>query len=470
MSEGFPLVSLIESVGGLMQKLWEAMSKEEKQETRFNTWLSGGNTQFVSLQAKAAYEARITRLKDAIQLNSMPDRVPVFQIFTFMPVTLFDATPGEVMYDGTKLVSVWKRFLDEYEPDFYSSPAAVFHGPVLEKLGYGAYKWPGYNLSENSPYQYVEDDYMKPYEYHLLIDDPSDFFLRTYWPRICGSLGSLKDLLSLTGISALPTMVPFLVKLGLPQLQNSLKTLLEAGRAAFEWFNHISAFEKEAQERGFVNGFGGSTRSPYDLIGDTLRGTRGIIMDMYRNPGQLLKALEKLTPLTIKTGLAGPTQSGNPVVFIPLHKGADGFMSDTQFKTFYWPFLKELLLGLINEGCVPLLEAEGAYNSRLHYIAELPRGHCIWMLDRTDMAKAKEIIGDITCIGGNVPISAMLTGTPAQVRSICKELIDVAGKNGGYLMSCGNSMDQAKADTLHAMIDFTKEYGVYERSKEVRSA
>ena len=123
-----------------MQKFWEAMSREEKQEARFNTWLSGGNTQFVSLQAKAAYEARITRLKDAIQLNRTPDRVPVFQIFTFMPVTLFDATPGEVMYDGAKLVAVWKRFLDEYEPDFYFSPAAVFHGPVLEKLEYGAYK------------------------------------------------------------------------------------------------------------------------------------------------------------------------------------------------------------------------------------------------------------------------------------------------------------------------------------------
>ena len=77
------------------------------------------------------------------------------------------------------------------------------------------------------------------------------------------------------------------------------------------------------------------------------------------------------------------------------------------------------------------------------------------------MATAKEIIGNVTCIGGNVPISTLLTGTPAQVRSICKELIDVAGKNGGYLMSCGNAMDEAKADTLHAMIDFTKEYGVY---------
>ncbi len=29
------------------------------------------------------------------------------------------------------------------------------------------------------------------------------------------------------------------------------------------------------------------------------------------------------------------------------------------------------------------------------------------------------------------------------------------------MMSWGTSMDEGKADTMHAMIDFTKEYGVY---------
>jgi uroporphyrinogen-III decarboxylase len=440
------------------------MSVEEKQSERFNLWLSGGGKRFATLEAKAAYEARINRLKDAVQLKKTPDRVPVFQIFTFMPVTLFGSTPGEVMYDGKKLVAAWRRFLAEYEPDFYMSPAPIFYGPVLEALGYKAYKWPGYNLSGKSTYQYIEDEYMKAEEYPLLIDDPSDFLLRRYLPRICESLGPFKDLLPLTGTLALPTMVPFLVRMGSPQSQSALKAMIEASRAAFEWFSDISAFEDEAQQSGFVNGFGGSTRCPFDLIGDTLRGTRGIILDMYRNPGQLLKALERITPLMIKAGLTGPNQSGNPVVFIPIHKGADGSMSDDQFKTFYWPFLKEVIFGLVNEGCVPLVTAEGSYNSRIPYLRDLPKGHCIWMFDRTDMAEAKKMIGEIACIGGNVPVSAMLTGTPEEVRTICKNLIDVAGRNGGYIMSCGSSMDEAKADTLHAMIDFTKEYGIYRQA------
>ncbi len=446
-----------------MSKPWEEMSREERQEARFERWLSGENIQFVSPQARADYRTKITRMKDAVQLKKVPDRVPVFPFFTFMPVTLFNATPAEVMYDGAKLVSIWKRYLSEYQPDFYVSPALVMHGPLLEKIGYRLYKWPGHNIPEKYPYQCVEQEYMKLEDYESLIEDPSDFWLRTYLPRICDALTPFGMLPPVTMLMELPFMGPYLITLGVPEVQKALKTLMEVGQMAFQWGQHIGGFEKEAQEQGFVNGLGGVTKAPFDVIGDTLRGTQPIMLDMYRNRDLVLKALERLTPLMTKLGVSGPVHSGNPIVFIPLHKGADGFMSDQQFQTFYWPSLKEVILGLINEGCVPLLFAEGGYNSRLKYIAELPKGSCIWMFDRTDMAKAKEILGGTTCIAGNIPVSKILQGTPEQINEICKGLIDVAGKNGGYIMTCGCSMDEGKPATLHAMIDFTKEYGVYRK-------
>ena len=34
--------------------------------------------------------------------------------------------------------------------------------------------------------------------------------------------------------------------------------------------------------------------TPFDAIGDTLRGTRGIVMDMYRQPEKLLQAMEAI--------------------------------------------------------------------------------------------------------------------------------------------------------------------------------
>jgi uroporphyrinogen-III decarboxylase len=220
-------------------------------------------------------------------------------------------------------------------------------------------------------------------------------------------------------------------------------------------------FEMEARGMGFVSGAGGVSKAPFDLLADTLRGSRAIMMDMYRRPEMVLKAVERLTPLAIKQGVNGATFQGNPVVFIPLHRGADGFMSDEQFKKFYWPTLKALIIGLADEGCVPYLFCEGSYNSRLEYLKELPKASCLWVFDRTDMATAKKLIGKKLCIGGNVPSGLILTGTPEQVKAYCKNLIDVAGKGGGYIMAFGTAMDEGKPDTVHAMVDFTKEYGVY---------
>jgi hypothetical protein len=371
------------------------------------------------------------------------------------------ASPKEAMYDIEKLISSMRNYLAEFAPDYYSSVIIIPSGQALESLDYKLYKWPGYNLPEKYVYQCIEDEYMKPDDYQALIDDPTDFWLRRYLPRIMGALEPLQNLPNLMGTMELPSAWPFLFTIGLPEVQEALQKLMEAGRLTYEWAGKISDFDMEAQGMGYVQFSGGFSKAPYDLIADTLRGTREMMKDLYRYPDLVLKAIKRITPMAIKAGIDGPNASGNPIVFMPLHKGADGWMSDDQFKTLYWPSLKAVIMALIDEGCVPWLFAEGGYNSRLQYINELPKGHCIWLFDRTDMAAAKEAIGNTTCIAGNVPISRIMTGTPEQVREICKALIDTAGKGGGYIMATGCAADEGKHDTLKAMIDYTKEYGVY---------
>jgi uroporphyrinogen-III decarboxylase len=182
---------------------------------------------------------------------------------------------------------------------------------------------------------------------------------------------------------------------------------------------------------------------------------------MYRRPDKVLKALERITPLAIKQGIRGAEASGIPTVFMPLHKGADGFMSDAQFRKFYWPSFKEVILGFAEQGILAFPFCEGGYNQRIEYLKELPKESSFWLFDRTDMAKVKEAIGDKIGIAGNVPAGLILTGTPQAVEEYCKNLIDTVGKGGGYMMGWGTALDEGKADTMHAMIDFTKKYGVY---------
>jgi hypothetical protein len=444
-----------------MEKKWEEMTAEEKRVARFEAWIAPQGVQFQSPDAEASYRAAVVRFKDAVQMEKRPDRVPVLLLSTFMPSYLYGVSAYEAMYDTDKLVAAHKKFLEDYRPDYYVTPALIGAGKIFDILDYKQYKWPGHGISEQSGYQAVEGEYMLAEDYEALIDDPSDFWVRRWMPRVFGALEPLKHLSAFTDAWEIVLVSLQMIPFGVPPVQNALKALLDAGNEAMAWIQKIAGFEMGAKAMGFPSCFGGATKAPFDIIGDTLRGTRGMMMDMYRRPDMVLKAVERFTPLAIKQGVAGATMNGCPVVFIPLHKGADGFMSDEQFRTFYWPTLKALILGLVDEGCVPFLFCEGSYNTRIEYLKELPKGSCLWIFDRTDMKKVKQLVGDRICIGGNVPSGMILMGTPEQVKAYCKDLIDVAGKGGGYIMSFGTSMDEGKAETIHAMVDFTREYGVY---------
>jgi uroporphyrinogen-III decarboxylase len=153
--------------------------------------------------------------------------------------------------------------------------------------------------------------------------------------------------------------------------------------------------------------------------------------------------------------------SGNPRVFIPIHKGLDTFMSIEQFKKFYWPTLRELIVALINEGLNPCPLWEGDCTTRLEIIKDIPAGKACYAFEATDMVKAKEVLRDIVCIRGNVPLSLLAIKTPDEVRAYCKNLIDIVGKGGGYIMDASTGLDDAKPENVRAMFEFTREYGVY---------
>jgi uroporphyrinogen-III decarboxylase len=253
----------------------------------------------------------------------------------------------------------------------------------------------------------------------------------------------------------------FVSQYGRPEIRAAFDALFEAGEQAMKWREALTTSNKRVMAAGFPILHGGHCKAPFDVLGDTLRGTRGIMLDMYRQQGKLIEAIERLTPLMIELGVSDARSAATPLVLIPLHKGADGFMSDEQYKTFYWPTLRKLILGLVDEGLIPLLFAEGSYNTRLEIIRDLPKGKVVWRFDQTDMARAKEVLGDRACIYGNVPAAILSTGTTDDVKAYCKQLIDVAGKGGGFILSPGATLDTAKPENVRTMIEFTKEYGIY---------
>jgi hypothetical protein len=442
------------------------LSPEEKQEALWQGVLSpkdpeGNDLAFQTPEAKKAYKDRILRFKAAIQMKELPDRVPVTIFPSMFPWINAGMTVEEAMYDYGKCAEAFQQFVLDFEPDVHWGAYAPGPGKLYEILDYKLYSWPGHGVAPEHSYQCNEGEYMMAEEYDALIQDPSGFFSHVYLPRVFGALGGFRMLPFLPGILEMYGVALNFIPFGLPPVQGTYHALFEAGAEALQWIGAIGGADGALATFGFPNILGGFTKAPFDVIGDTLRGTKGIMLDIYRQPDKLIQAMEALVPLMIGMGVANAQQTGNPLMFIPLHKGADGFISDEQFKKFYWPTLKAVMMGLIEEGIVPLPAAEGGYSSRLEVVQDLPRGKTLWMIDLTDMADVKATLGQNACLLGNVPSAMLNLATPQEVKDYVKNLIDTSGQEGGLIICNGSFFDEAKAENVKAMVETAKEYGAY---------
>ncbi len=449
-----------------MAKEWADMMSDERQEEMFVSWLApkdpeGKDLKFQSPQAEKAYKERITRIKDAVQMKKLPDRVPVILLPSFFPVYNAGITPKDAMYDYDKLYAAYKKFITEFEPDGHLGADMPGPGKFFEALDYKLYSWPGHGVAPEQSYQANEGEYMKPEEYDDLIEDPTGYFLHTYLPRVFGALGPFQALPVFTGILEMYGVAYNFIPFGVPPVQQSLKALMDAGNEVMKWVGTIMQWNMETISMGYAGIIAGYTKAPFDVVGDTLRGTRGIMIDMYRRPDKLLEAMDRLVPLMIKMGVGAAKMNGKPFVFMPLHKGADGFLSDAQFEKFYWPTFRKVMMGLIEEGCVPFPAAEGSWNTRLETFKDLPKGKTLWMIDNSDIVAAKKTLGKVACLMGNVQSDLLVLGTPQQVKDYVKKTSDGCAKGGGYIVSNGAFFDKAKAENVKAMVDFAREYGVY---------
>jgi uroporphyrinogen-III decarboxylase len=443
-----------------MEKKWTEMSWQEKREERFKQWLSPQGVTFNNPETEKAYKERVTRFIKAIKLED-PDRVPVITPAQFLPSVYAGYNLGTVMHDYDKLKEAWLKFLKDFEMDSFLPPSLVLPARVMEMIDFRLLRWPGYNLPDNTAsYQFVEGEYMPAEEYDDLIRDPADYLQRFFLPRAAGALKPFSKLAPLTPFVAIP--VGYVGQFADPEIRQAYETLFEAGQEAMKWAMAVGEVSQVALSAGFPNIWGGMSQAPFDMVGDFLRGTHGIMMDMFQRPDKLHEAMARLVPIAINEAVNSANNSDCPIIFIPLHKGTGGFMSNKQFIEFYWPTLREVMMGLVDEGLVPLPFAEGNYEPRLEIITDMPRSSTIWFFEHMDMVKAKKALSH-TCIAGNVPVTLMVTGKPAEVKERCRQLIEICAPGSGYILTAGAYMDVGNSDNLHAMMEAAREYGDYKK-------
>ena len=198
---------------------------------------------------------------------------------------------------------------------------------------------------------------------------------------------------------------------------------------------------------------------PYEMF-STARTLSQFTLDLFRYPDKVIAAMDATLPNAIKTALRGTRSIGVPRVFLAGERGSGDMISPKHFEKFYLPWLKRLVDALVDENITPLLHFDGNWTRNLPYLKELPKGKCILDLDSTtDIFKAKEMLGEHMCIMGDVSASLLTLGTPEEVETYCKRLIDEVGKGGGFILSSGCTVPyNAKIENLKAMIDTGKTY------------
>ena len=440
---------------------WVEKTADEKYDARMRAWQKPEGVEFATPEAAAAHAERTGMIRDALELKK-PPRVPISPWAGLYPARLAGMTARDAYYDTARLARAMVDYHATYRPDTQASYMTLVPGKVLDLLDYRMYDWPGHGTGDDASYQYNEAEYMEADEYGLLTTDPSAFWQARHLPRMFGALEPMRGLAPLTDLGEIPSVAPFFMKLASPEVQDMLKAMLAAGEAARAWFLAMAAAARTTASSAGIPGFtGGTAKAPYDILGDTMRGTRGVMLDKFRRRAELVEAMERLVPIAVDAGRRAADTSKNPFIFMPLHKGADGFLSGKDFEELYWPTLKAVILGLIDAGLVPQIFVEGSFNDRLEVIVddEIPAGRTIWLFDATDMVAVRDRFRGFACFGGNVPGALLSIGTPAEVDDYVRRLFDDVAGDGGFILSTGVVADDARPENFAAMMEAGRRYG-----------
>ena len=400
------------------------------------------------------------RIMDAIRMR-IPDRVPVICSLGYFVAKYTGIPSSAAYYDFPAWLAAYKKTIPDFPADLVFVQGFT-PGTALEILKPHSMRWPGFNLDEYSSHQSVEVEGMKADEYDAFLQDPSDFKLRINFSRAADDLAGLAELPNISEMGwGSGGAQQLAMALSSPKVARAVSVLQRTGREMKKYQRRQAQFAQMLLDMGVPQYTQFAAMPPYDLLSFGIRGMSGLMMDMFRQPDKVIAVCDQILQVTLDRPDPKPNRFGNIRVFMTVTRGSDNFLSKKQFDRFYWPTFRKLVHTLIDKGMTPCIFFEGNCDSRMEYLLEFPKGSMLVHLDWTDIYRAKDILRDHLCIQGNVPSTLLQTGTVQDVKDYCKKLIDYVGKGGGFILSPRSSTESVKPANLKAMIEFTKEYGVY---------
>jgi len=412
------------------------------------------------------HDEKLKRVNDAVSLKE-PDRVPITPSSHLYSIFHAGYTVAEIVYD-TSLEKTRKsliKYLTDFDPDTGSDAGTMGagEGPILEKIKSKNMRYagmPGAGIDDNSMQQFIE--------YPLLLDDEFDEFFsdRTGW-TINKSLPRTAELLepfakmqfSFGGAGS----ARFLARMfSTPEAREMVETFWEIDKFYQEQQGKVEKIRQEILDLGFpmIMGLGGGL-VPFDAYSDFLRGTILTMEDFFERPEAIEKYIDEAMEETEARILSTKGMDPGKHVFVALHKGMDGFMSDELYGKYYWRHLQRIILAIIESGKIPYIYTEGKYDTRIDYLTDVPPGKVFYHFEDVDMSVVKKKLGGIACISGGFPAALLDWGTPEKVRDEAKRILDACAPGGGFIFETSCGMGKCKRENVEAMFETVREYGVY---------
>ena len=404
-------------------------------------------------------EERLKRVKSAVAFEKT-DRVPIAPKIASLYASAYGVNMYDVMINSRLFEHGIRQFFKRFQPDMAWVP---LNYPIIpmETLDTQHIKWPGgdFGIPLTKGFQILDGKYINDDEFGELVFDPTKFFMTKLYPR---------KLKALQGFSKINLQYPIefstftnLMCFSDPEVKTTLLTAMQAGDQIKKWFGSLGYLTGLVEELGFPVGAKFAANCAFDMFADNMRGIMQTLIDMHERPGELMEVIDKLEVISIQNAVGVIRATGAEFCFIPLHNGVNEFMGRDDFIKFYWKGLKNLMMAIIGEGCVPYVFCEGKYSQRLDIISDVPKGKVIYMFEETDIGLAKRTVGKVAAICGNVPTALLMYGSKEEIADETKRMLEVCAPGGGFIMDNSIGLEECNLENLDVFFETAMLHGKY---------
>lgn len=376
------------------------------------------------------------RLQTVIKCEK-PDRVPVSPMIYYFAAYYAGITVHELWSDWKKYEMAIQKCYNELGPwDIYynicpTSPE-TYQASLLMKVRY-----PGVDLPADEICQFDEYEIMTPEDYDWILDYQGPEFM-LYSEHVFRTLAKF---------------MPEYKNMSVPE---RLKFYWAITQMYLVWRRHFRWWK----ERGVAILSGSSSESPFDQFSMS-RSMEPFSLDLIDRPEKVKAAAARLSKSFALVHINFCRFEGVKRMLIFVHRSSNDFVSPKMFEEISLPPLREICELMVDAGVTPILHCDGNWDKNLKLLRKLPAKKCIIQFDGpTNIFRAKQEIGDMHCLFGDVNAYDLVMGSPSKIDEYCHRLIEEVGRGGGFILAAGCEVPpNAKPENVKAMIEAPRKHG-----------